>query len=192
MLQHKDTHKISELKNGFTHRWFEPDFILSSLTCFKLSKVNKCFSGIKRKGYRLPSLFGILLSLPFVGHRSVYGLLDSQLSNYIEPRKDTFYRFKNMSTIDWRGILWFFAHQFIRLSCQGKDDRGPKCLIFDDSVLHKKGKCIERISRVWDHVTGRCVLGYKILVGMYWDGASCIPVDFSLHLLWAKPNKHTG
>jgi hypothetical protein len=25
------------------------------------------------------------------------------------------------------------------------------------------------------------VLGYKILVGMYWDGASCIPVDFSLH-----------
>lgn len=38
MLQHKDTHKISELKRGFAHRWFEADFILSSLTYFKLSK----------------------------------------------------------------------------------------------------------------------------------------------------------
>jgi hypothetical protein len=55
MLQHKDTHKISELKNGFTHRWFEADFILSSLTCFKLSMANKCFAGLKEKGYSLAS-----------------------------------------------------------------------------------------------------------------------------------------
>ncbi len=27
MLQSKDINKISELKNGFTHRWREPDFI---------------------------------------------------------------------------------------------------------------------------------------------------------------------
>jgi len=30
MLQSKDINKISELKNGFTHRWLEPDFILGS------------------------------------------------------------------------------------------------------------------------------------------------------------------
>jgi ABC-type multidrug transport system fused ATPase/permease subunit len=42
-------------------------------------------------------------------------------------------------------------------------------------------KFIERISRVWDHVTGRCVLGYKLLVAVYWDGSSCIPVDYSIH-----------
>lgn len=181
MLQHKDTHKISELKRGFTHRWFEADFILSSLTCFKLSKANRCFSGLKEKGYSLTSLFGIILSLPFIGQYSINGLLHCQLSHYIEPRKDTFYRFKNLVTIDWRGILWFFAKQFIRLSEKENGAKDFRCLIFDDSVLQKTGKYIERVSRVWDHVTGRYALGYKLLAGIYWDGASCIPVDFSLH-----------
>jgi len=181
MLQHKDTHKISELKNGFTPRWFEADFILGSLTCFKLSKASRCFAGLKKKGYSLTSLFGILLSLPFVGHPSINSLLHSHLGNYIEPRKDTFYRFKNLSAIDWRAILWFFAKQFVGLSKEGSGGNGPRCLIFDDSVLQKKGKYIERVSRVWDHVTGRCVLGYKLLAGVYWDGTSCVPVDFSLH-----------
>jgi hypothetical protein len=181
MLQHKDTHKISELKNGFTHRWFEADFILSSLTCFKLSMANKCFAGLKEKGYSLASLFGILLSLPFIGQNSVNGLLHSNLGSYIEARKDTFYRFKNLEAINWRGILWFFARQFIKLSKKENGGKSPRCLIFDDSVLQKSGKFIERISRVWDHVTGRCVLGYKLLVAVYWDGSSCIPVDYSIH-----------
>jgi len=181
MLQHKDTHKISELKNGFTHRWFEADFILGSLTCFKLSKASRCFSGLKEKGYSLTSVFGILLLLPFLGQPSINSLLHSHLGSYIEPRKDTFYRFKNLGAIDWRGILCFFVKQFIGLSNKENGGKGPRCLIFDDSVLQKKGKYIERVSRVWDHVTGRCVLGYKLLVGVYWDGTSCIPVDFSLH-----------
>lgn len=181
MLQYKDTNKISELKRGFTHRWFQADFILSSLTCFKLSNVNKCFAGLKVKGFGLPSLFGIMLSLPFIGQHSVNGLLHSQLSHYIEPRKDTFYRFKNLASIDWRGILWFFARQFIKVSEKENVGKGLRCLVFDDSLLEKKGKYIERISRVWDHVTGRYLLGYKLLAGMYWDGTSCIPVDFSLH-----------
>ncbi|WP_297693399.1 transposase [uncultured Eudoraea sp.] len=181
MLQDKDTNKISELKSGFTHRWFETDFILGSLTCLKLSGVSKCFIGIKQKGYSLTSLFSVLLSLPYLGQRTVHGLLNSSVGQYIEARKDTFYRLKNTSAIDWRSILWFFALKFIRVSGKENRDTGVKCLILDDSVMQKKGKYIEMVSRVWDHVSGRCVLGYKILVGMYWDGTSCIPLDFSIH-----------
>ena len=181
MLQHKDTNKISELKRGFTHRWFETDFILGSLTCLKLSSVSKCFIGIKQKGYNLSSLFSILLSLPYLGQRTVHGLLNSTVGQYIEARKDTFYRLKNTSAIDWRNILWFFVLKFIKVSGKENRNNGVKCLILDDSVMQKKGKCIEMVSRVWDHVSGRSVLGYKILVGMYWDGTSCIPLDFSIH-----------
>ena len=32
-----------------------------------------------------------------------------------------------------------------------------------------------------DHVTGRYIFGYKLLVCGYWDGNNFIPVDFSLH-----------
>ena len=53
--------------------------------------------------------------------------------------------------------------------------------MIDDSVLAKTGKFIEKVSRVWDHVSGRYVLVYKFLVMTYWDGISCIPVDFSVH-----------
>jgi hypothetical protein len=113
-------------------------------------------------------LFGILLSLPFIGQNSVNGLLHSNLGSYIEARKDTFYRFKNLEAINWRGILWFFARQFIKLSKKENGGKSPRCLIFDDSVL--KRVAIERISRVWDHVTGRCVLGYKLLVNTLYSG----------------------
>lgn len=32
-----------------------------------------------------------------------------------------------------------------------------------------------------DHVTGRYIFSYKLLVCGYWDGDNFIPVDFSLH-----------
>ena len=32
-----------------------------------------------------------------------------------------------------------------------------------------------------DHVTGRFLFGYKLLVCGYWDGGNFIPIDFSIH-----------
>jgi len=179
MLQHKDTHKISELKSGFTHRWFEPDFIFGSLKCFKLSSMCPWFGSIKQKGYSFTLLFSILLSMPFLSQQTVHGLLNSSMKRYIDARKDAFYRLKNLPTRNWRDILWMFSTKFIKASSEGNG--GPKCLIIDDSVLPKTGKRIEKISRVWNHVNNRYVLGFKILVCMYWEGTSCIPIDFSLH-----------
>jgi len=54
-------------------------------------------------------------------------------------------------------------------------------LIFDDSPIEKSGKKIEAVSKMHDHVTGRYIFGYKLLICGYWDGGSFIPVDFSLH-----------
>jgi hypothetical protein len=54
-------------------------------------------------------------------------------------------------------------------------------MIFDDTLIVKTGKSIEKVSRVWDHVTQRYLLGFKLLLMGYWDGTSIIPLDFSLH-----------
>jgi len=62
-------------------------------------------------------------------------------------------------------------------------------LILDDSLLEKTGKSIEKISRVWDHVKHRSVLGYKLNLLGYWDGFSFIPVDFTLHREKGKNKK---
>ena len=76
-----------------------------------------------------------------------------------------------------------FGLKFIKLAeAQGERDKtSVKCLILDDSSLPKTGRYIEKVSRIWDHVLNRCILGYKLLVMGYWDGLSFIPLDFSLH-----------
>ena len=55
------------------------------------------------------------------------------------------------------------------------------CFIVDDTMLEKSGVRMEGISRVFDHVKGRCVLGYKLLLCAFFDGRTNIPFDFSLH-----------
>ena len=89
MLQHKDTHKISELKNGFTQAWLEPDFIFRSLKCFSFSSLNKGLAFFKLKGYSFEWVISILIAMPFMGIKTVNGL-----SGLVEAKKDVFYRLK--------------------------------------------------------------------------------------------------
>ena len=49
-----------------------------------------------------------------------------------------------------------------------------RALIFDDSPIEKSGKKIEAVSKMHDHVTGRFLFGYKLLVCGYWDGGNFI------------------
>jgi hypothetical protein len=166
MLHSKDINKISELKNGFTPRWFEPDFILDSLKCFSFSALCKCLEPLKQRGYSFESIFSCLICLPFLSLQTVYSFTGSVLAKNIEASKDVFYRLKNNPGICWRLILWMFGLKFIKIAeANGERDKGSvTCLIFDDSSLPKTGRYIEKVSRIWDHVLNRCILGYKLLV----------------------------
>ena len=182
MLQCKDIKNISELKNGFTPMWVEPEFIASSLKCFSFSSLCKSISLIKLKGYSFEWVLTILLSMPFIDAASVHSMLNGCVKHQIQASKDTFYRLKNNPGISWRLVLWLFASKFKDLTNNRLSNNGGiKCLIFDDTLLAKTGKCIEKVSRVWNHVTQRYVLGFKLLVMGYWDGTSFIPLDFSIH-----------
>jgi len=128
MLLAKDTNKISELKTSFTHRWLEPDYLLNSLECFSFSSLCKCFGAIKVKGYSFQAVFSILVSIPFLGQATVYGLLRSPLAQYIELKKDVFYWLKNKPSVSWREILSLFALKFIKTVEEKGDKRGTKQL----------------------------------------------------------------
>ena len=52
------------------------------------------------------------------------------------------------------------------------------CFIIDDTVLEKSGVRMEGVSRVYDHVKGRCVLGYKLLLCAFFDGKTTISLIF--------------
>jgi len=75
-----------------------------------------------------------------------------------------------------------FAKRYLNLSGRIAEYADKiRALIFDDSPIEKSGKKIEAVSKMHDHVTGRYIFGYKLLVCGYWDGGNFIPVDFSLH-----------
>lgn len=51
----------------------------------------------------------------------------------------------------------------------------------DEITAEKTTKRGERVSRVFDHVISKCVLGYKVQILCVSDGTTTIPVDFSIH-----------
>ncbi len=50
--------------------------------------------------------------------------------------------------------------------------------IIDDTMLGKNGVRMQGISRVFNHVKGRCVLGYKLLLRASFDSKTTILFDF--------------
>ncbi|MDR0749290.1 MAG: transposase, partial [Tannerellaceae bacterium] len=97
--------------------------------------------------------------------------------------KNSFYRLLCREKIHWRKLLLGVGKGFLRIVReQGGEGAGsPRCFILDDTTFEKTGMHLEGISRVFDHVKHCCVLGYKCLILVFFDGKSSIPVDFSLH-----------
>jgi hypothetical protein len=65
----------------------------------------------------------------------------------------------------------------------------PRCLIVDDTDLHKTGRHIELIGRIFNHVSKTSILGFKGLVMAYHDGKSLFALDVALHSEIGKNKK---
>ena len=183
MLHIKGITKLHELKGFFTQPEKAGDTILSISEKFITPKMRKEFDTIKRRGYFASDILLVLLYLPFLGVSIVWGLFKSGCSNLTEAQKDSYYRLKNNPDIDWRGFLYSFAKRFKRLSEQKGEAtvHSPNCLIVDDTDCLKRGKQIEFIGKIFNHVVRKSMLGFKLLTLGYWDGKTIIPLDCSLH-----------
>jgi hypothetical protein len=183
MLQDKDIKKIQELKTDFTPSRVSASDIFNRFKALKLSEGLSEFNRFKQRGYDFKMVLAQLISMVVSPDKTVNSYLNSPTGEGSWMGKDVFYRLKNSPLICWRMLLWYFAHRFVKVTSQDSDvkDDSSRYLIFDDTILSKTGKRIEKIGKVWDHVAGRYILGFKLLVMMYWDGKSSIPLDFSLH-----------
>jgi hypothetical protein len=155
-----------------------------TLRFFDIQRVFGQFESVKQSGIRVTLIMTTLLVMLFYRSRNIHSYFSRQYGKRMdrEGSKNPYYDLLGNENINWRLILYLFAKRYLSLSGRITDYRGKvKALIFDDSPTEKSGKKIEGVSRVHDHVTGRFILGYKILVCGYWDGGNFIPVDFSLH-----------
>lgn len=96
--------------------------------------------------------------------------------------KDTVYDFLKNPTYNWRKFLssvgsYLIVRFLLPLTSKGRD----RVLIFDDSLYSRnRSKAVELLARVRDPTTGRYFKGFRMLTLGWSDGASFIPLAFSL------------
>ena len=155
-----------------------------TLKFFDIQRIFGQFESVKQNGIRVTLIMTTLLVMLFYRNRNIHSYFSRQYGKQTDRKgsKNPYYDLLGNENINWRSILYLFAKRYLNLSGRITDYCGKiKALIFDDTPAEKRGKKIEGVSKVHDHVTGRFILGYKVLVCGYWDSGSFIPIDFSLH-----------
>jgi len=193
MLHDKDIKNLSELKSTFVAQHKKEQFFSDLIDSLKLGKHHAIFSNVKQKGISVITLIKIMLSFAFIGENSVFSFTQSYWNKFANFGKDAYYRLKNNPKINWRKfLLAVITRSIITLSERESDDKikNIKAFIIDDSPVLKTGIAIEGVSKVWNHVIGKSILGFQLLVMGYYDGTIFMPVDFSYHREKGKNKKY--
>lgn len=135
----------------------------------------------KRFGFTWGYLFKLVFCLIFE-QKNWFRLLQSKKSDNI-PEKDTVYRFLNHSKFNWRRFLLSFSAATIQKVSSLTNHKRPKVLILDDSSYDRnRSKKVELLARCFDHASQkmRFYKGFRMLTLGWSDGATFMPVDFSL------------
>lgn len=149
---------------------------------FGLGRVLRRLSLEKRQGVPAVTLI-IALCLFRLHGKTIHSIYRNQFYGLLGTGKNCYYRLMSRAPMDWRRLMNYMVVRFVcilrrqKAECDGRD----ACLIIDDTTIEKTGVHMENISRVHDHVSGRCVLGFKVLLCAFFDGISTLPFDFSIH-----------
>jgi hypothetical protein len=158
-------------------------------------------AGIKKQeGYSASEILILLIMLPLMTLKNVHQLYKSEYGKQVAMKKDALYRLKNNERYSWRRLMYGVSKAFKRVVAAEKEaerengaaaEKGTKkaetkpqertAIIIDDTPDQRVGYKIEKISKVFDHVLQKTVLGFKILTLAYYDGKSAVPLDFTVH-----------
>lgn len=155
--------------------------VLGFFKKFKINSISSLTANAKLKGFQVNGLI-VAMCLARIRGLSINAIQKIGINSLCLADDNTFYRLMNNTGVQWRKLLLGFAKQFNCIVAENTNaDNTIKCLVIDDTDIEKTGTKFEFISRIFNHVTRRCALGYKLLVLSFWDGKSLIAVDFSLH-----------
>jgi hypothetical protein len=135
---------------------------------------------LKQCGIAPVAVMRFVFCLAFTG-KNLFRYLQTA-DSHAEIGKDTVYRFLNSVHANWRKFLHLLSAAVIRkhlvpLSAQ----ETPKVFIVDDSLYNRnRSKKVELLARVHDHNDKRYYRGFRLLTLGWSDGATYVPVSFSL------------
>ena len=152
------------------------------LQAFKALGIAKILrnSGIRKAtGTSAFEVFKFLFLLVFQG-KNLYRYLDSNRSDKA-CSKNTYYRFLNESTFNWRRFLLTLSTKVISSISKLTRASRVRVLVLDDSVVARnRSKSVELLARGYDHASHKYYKGFTMLSLGWSDGYSFIPVDFAM------------
>lgn len=162
--------------------------LLQTFKTLQLSKLLRKAGSRKAQGISVFEVFRVLLLLVFQG-KNLYRYLDSNRSDNAAS-KNTYYRFLNESTYNWRRFLLLLASKVISsLNKLTRPDR-VNVLILDDSIIPRnRSKKVELLAKVHNHADNTYPYGFTMLTLGWSDGYSFIPTDFAMLSSRNKSNR---
>ena len=151
---------------------------------FNIARLFKTCNIKKRCGHCATRIVFDLVQIPFLLMSNVFLFVHSQYEK-ASSAKNKYYRLLENADFNWRGFIHKFSfsiYQKINRKA-GKDDY----FVLDDTVTKLRGKLVEGASYVYDHVSGKSVLGIQKLVLGIFNGSHFFPINESLNVSKKKP-----
>lgn len=129
----------------------------------------------KRCGHSVPRIVYDLFFVPFLLLSNVYLFVHTQYEKAASA-KNRYYRLLENSRFNWRLFIMKLsqrAHQTINSSIPISE----LFYVLDDTITEVSGKLVEGASYIYDHVSGKFVLGFQKLVLGIFNGSQFIPVS---------------
>jgi len=180
--------QLSELESILCDEEKTDKGVLDFFAQFKIARLLHPFKNVKAKGYGISLLLQAMCIYRLRG-LSIWAMQKNGIHGIFPGDENGFYRIMNNPKMNWRKLLLSFAKQFVSIAkAKGDENNSATFFILDDTDLEKTGKTIEGIGKIFNHVTRKSILGFKLLLLSFWDGKSSIAIDFSLHREAAKGN----
>ena len=144
----------------------------------------------KSCGKPVGKVFQFLVLLVFQGE-NLFRFLNSKHVAQAGAQKNTFYRFMDEPSYNWKRFLLLLAAKVINALRPLTNTGRVKVFILDDSTIPRnRSKKVELLARIFDHVSHKFVKGFTLLTLGWSDGYSFIPLTFNLLSSAKKSNRY--
>ncbi|HLR43486.1 MAG TPA: transposase [Pseudogracilibacillus sp.] len=142
----------------------------------------------KEKGYSALVLVQFIFSL-VLQEKNLYRALES--GRFPDaPEKDAVYDLMKRVSYNWRKFLVLVSTHLIETFLQPLTNRDAVLIVDDSTYNRNRSKAVELLSRVKDHTTGAYVKGFRMLTLGWSDGATFLPLAFSLLSSKKRQNRY--
>lgn len=143
---------------------------------FHVGRILQACNAYKVRGFSVKDVFQVAFENAFSSKSFFQKQRESSTS--IPFAKDTFYRFMNSSSINWRKFTLQLSSAVIQKIEPLTNEKRRNVLIIDDSLFSRaRAKKVELLAKVYDHVEHKYTKGFRMLTLGWSDGNSFLPLS---------------